>query len=213
MNRDGLRQVLVDVGVPLAAYYVLTKVFGMGEVAALALSSLVPAASAARGLIRDRKPHPLAIMMLVANAAGITLGLLTDDPRLILLKESAVTATIGLTVLVTAVAGRPLLSGVVRSALAKNHPAVPAAWTRLRETSAPFRRAELVFSLVWGALLFAECAVRGICVFTLPVDTMVWLGPVLMIATILIATALTRHMVLPAMIGRLRQLTPVSQGR
>src|SRR5690606_28540062 len=58
-----------------------------------------------------------------------------------------------------------------------------AAWTRLSAGSEAFRRAERRFAVVWGVALLAECVVRVLLAYTVPVDTMVWLGVVLMIVT------------------------------
>ncbi|HVW41469.1 MAG TPA: VC0807 family protein [Amycolatopsis sp.] len=190
---NGLRPVLIDVAAPLAGYYLLSTIFGMDAVAALAWSSIVPAASAVWGLVRERRPHPLAMMMLLANAAGVTLGLLTHDARLMLVKDSAITCTIGLVLLGSVVVGRPLLSSAVESAMTARNVGRPHTWQHLRTTSARFRHAELLFSAVWGLVLLAECAVRVFAVFTLPVGTLVWLSPVLMMAAVLAGIAISRR--------------------
>ncbi|MFJ9676804.1 hypothetical protein ACIRP2_01915 [Streptomyces sp. NPDC101194] len=36
---------------------------------------------------------------------------------------------------------------------------------------------------MWGAALLGECVVRTVGAYTVPVDTMVWLGTVVMVAT------------------------------
>jgi hypothetical protein len=41
-----------------------------------------------------------------------------------------------------------------------------------------------VFSGVWGGFLLAECVVRVAGAYTLPVDTMVWLGSVILVVTL-----------------------------
>lgn len=37
--------------------------------------------------------------------------------------------------------------------------------------------------MVWGTALLGECVVRAVGAYSLPVDTMVWLGTVIMIVT------------------------------
>jgi hypothetical protein len=64
--------------------------------------------------------------------------------------------------------------------LVKGVAAREAAWTRLQDRSSAFRRAERVFSVVWGVVLLAECVVRVVGAYTLPVDTMVWMGSVVL---------------------------------
>ena len=51
----------------------------------------------------------------------------------------------------------------------------------------PFRRAERTFSLVWGVALLGECVVRVVGAYTLPVDTMVWLGTVILAVSMALA--------------------------
>ncbi|MEK8143284.1 hypothetical protein NKH18_17530 [Streptomyces sp. M10(2022)] len=59
-----------------------------------------------------------------------------------------------------------------------------AARQRLSAESDRFRRAERRFSLLWGSALLAECVVRVVGAYTVPVDTMVWLGAVIVSVTI-----------------------------
>ncbi len=70
--------------------------------------------------------------------------------------------------------------------LIKGDAAKSAAWDRLAAGSPRFRKAERTFSLVCVALL-AECVARIVGAYTLPVDTMVWLGTVVMLGAIAVA--------------------------
>ncbi|MFJ1673466.1 hypothetical protein ACIODT_00240 [Streptomyces sp. NPDC088251] len=63
----------------------------------------------------------------------------------------------------------------------------PTAGGRLSAESAAFRRAETRFSAVWGAALLGECVVRTVGAYTVPVGTMVWLGTVVVVATMAFA--------------------------
>lgn len=104
-----------------------------------------------------------------------------------LAKDSGVSSVIGLVVLVTALKGQPMMSAGVRPMLVKGDAAKDAAWRRLSAGSAAFRRAEVRFSAVWGAALLGECVVRAVGAYTVPVETMVWLGTVIMVATLVLA--------------------------
>jgi hypothetical protein len=57
-------------------------------------------------------------------------------------------------------------------------------------SSARFRGLESLFSVIWGVVLLADCAARVIGAFTLPVPTMVWLGTVLVLGAIGVASIL-----------------------
>lgn len=183
---DSVVPLLVDVAVPLAAYYLL-KAAGMGTFGALAWSSVVPAVRTAWGVVRDRRLNGLAALMVTVNVVGLALSLVAGDPRLMLLKDSGVSSTIGLVFLVSALRGRPMLSAGLRPWLTRGEAAKSTAYQRLSTGSDAFRRAEMRFSAVWGVALLAECAVRAVGAYTVPVDTMVWAGTVVMVAAMVSA--------------------------
>lgn len=177
---------LVDVAVPLASYYLL-KAAGMGTFGALAWSSVVPGARTVWGVVRDRRLNGLAALMVTVNAVGLLLSLVAGDPRLMLLKDSGISSTIGLVFLVSALRGRPMLSEGLRPWLTRGEAARSAAYQRLSTGSDAFRRAEVRFSVVWGAALLGECVVRAVGAYTVPVETMVWAGTVVMVAAMVLA--------------------------
>lgn len=177
---------LVDVAVPLASYYLL-KAAGMGTFSALAWSSVVPGVRTVWGVVRDRRLNGLAALMVTVNAVGLLLSLVAGDPRLMLLKDSGISSTIGLVFLVSALRGRPMLSEGLRPWLTRGEAAKSAAYQRLSTGSDAFRRAEVRFSVVWGAALLGECVVRAVGAYTVPVETMVWAGTVVMVAAMVLA--------------------------
>lgn len=51
---------------------------------------------------------------------------------------------------------------------------------------------------MWGTVLLGECVARVVGAYTLPIDTMVWLGTVVMIASMVLAFLLSgRFAVVP----------------
>ncbi|CAM5249041.1 Intracellular septation protein A OS=Streptomyces tendae OX=1932 GN=GUR47_18630 PE=4 SV=1 [Streptomyces tendae] len=178
---------LLDVGVPVGSYYLLTGAFGTSAVAALGWSSVVPVLRTGWGVLRQREVNALPLLVLLANLAGLLVGFGTGDARLMLVKDSAITSLVGFALLGSVLLGRPLMTGTLKPWLVKGDAVREAAWGRLRRESSAFRRAELRFSAVWGAAFVGECAVRIVGVYTLPVDTMVWLGTVVMIVTMAVA--------------------------
>ncbi|MEU1352010.1 VC0807 family protein [Streptomyces sp. NPDC005775] len=183
---DSLMPLLVDVAVPLASYYLL-KAAGMGTFGALAWSSVVPGVRTVWGVVRDRRLNGLAALMVTVNVVGLLLSLVAGDPRLMLLKDSGVSSTIGLVILVTALRGRPMMTAGLRPWLTRGEAAKSAAWQRLSTESEAFRRAETRFSAVWGTALLGECAVRAVGAYTVPVETMVWAGTVVLVAAMVLA--------------------------
>lgn len=61
------------------------------------------------------------------------------------------------------------------------------AWERLSAGPGRFVRAERMFTAVWGLALVTECVVRIVGAYTLPIDTMVWLGNVIMAGAVVLA--------------------------
>ncbi|MFI1736122.1 VC0807 family protein [Streptomyces sioyaensis] len=181
---------VVDAGIPLAMYYVLSDGFGLSEVAALGWSSVVPALRTVWSLVRRSGVNGLALLMLVVNAAGLATSTMTGDPRLMLAKDSVTSSVIGISMIVSVFLGKPLMTAGLKPFVTKGGPAGEAAWDRLIAGSAPFRRAERRFSLIWGTVLLSECVVKAIGAYTIPVHTMVWLGTVLTVVAILLAMVL-----------------------
>ncbi|MGX8907740.1 VC0807 family protein [Streptomyces netropsis] len=175
-----LAPLIVDALVPMALYYVLSKGFGMGTVAALAWSSVVPALRTVWSLVKDRRLNGLAALILVVNLAALAFSTVSGDARLMLAKDSGVSSVIGIVVLISACTGRPLMTTALKPWVTKGQPARVAAWERLSTGSEPFRRAERTFCVVWGGALLAECVARVVGAYVLPVDTMVWLGNVIL---------------------------------
>ena len=186
----------VDVAAPLAGYFLLHSALGLGEVAALGLASLLPAARTVLGLARERRVNTWAALMLAMNLVGLALAGLTGDARLMIAKDGLLSGAVGLAVLGSAVLGRPLMSGVLMPFLTRGERLRAAAWERLARGRAAgsraFRRYERTFSTVWGLAFLAECTARVVGAFTLPVATMAWLSTVLLITAIAAGALLGR---------------------
>ncbi|MGW3100109.1 VC0807 family protein [Streptomyces sp. NPDC001102] len=183
---------IVDVAVPVGSYYLFKEVFGAGTFAALALSSVVPAVRTVWSVVKERKANVFAALILVVNVVSLALSFLSGDPRLMLVKDSGVSSVIGIAVLVSVAMGRPMMTEAFKPFLTRGDTAREAAWERLAVGSAAFRRLERLFSGVWGVALLAECAARIVGAYTLPVDTMVWLGSVVLAGAITLAFLVSR---------------------
>ncbi|MEU3662745.1 VC0807 family protein [Streptomyces sp. NPDC032940] len=190
-RRQGRRRtfgsVLLDVGVPVGSYYLFKGAFGMSSVAALGWSSVVPVLRTGWGLRTHREVNGLPVLILLANLAGLLLSFGTGDARLMLLKDSAISSVVGIVMLASVPMGRPMMTANLKPWLIKGDERREAAWERLRRESVAFRRAERAFTTVWGVAFVGECAVRAVGAYTVPVDTMVWLGTVVMVATMVLA--------------------------
>ncbi|MGW3459660.1 VC0807 family protein [Streptomyces olivaceoviridis] len=187
---DNFKPLLIDVALPLGSYYLFKDAFGMSTFAALAWSSVVPAVRTVGGLVRERRTNALAGLILVVNVVSLLLGSVSGDPRLMLAKDSGVSSTVAIGILVSVRFGRPMMTAGMKPFVVKGDAAREAAWQRLvsgaAAESAAFRSRERAFSVVWGLVLLAECVVRVVGAYTVPVDTMVWLGSVVLVAAMVI---------------------------
>jgi hypothetical protein len=185
--RPSFLPLILDVAVPVGSYYLLKNGFGMNTMAALGWSSVVPAVRTVWSVVKERKANALAGLILFVNIVGLALSLVAGDPRLMLAKDSGVSSAIGIGILVSVKLGRPMMTAGMKPFLIKGDAAKNAAWERLIAGSPRFRTAERTFSLVWGAVLLGECVARAVGAYTLPIDTMVWLGTVVMIGSMVLA--------------------------
>ena len=139
-----LRPLAVDVGVPLATFYLLHDAFGVSLWLSLALSSIPPAIRTVAGFAAERKANLLALLMLAVNLAGIVVSFLTGDPRGMIAKDSLVSSVIAIAILVSVAMRRPLMSAGLKPFMTKGQTGRTAAWERAsRPTSGRFRRLEL----------------------------------------------------------------------
>ena len=186
--------ILRDVGLPVATYYLL-KWAGLNDLLALTAGGLVSGGIAVAGVIRSRRTDPVAVFVLGLFVLGLVTALITGDPRLVLAKDSLTTTVAGLAFLVTTWVGTPLLYHfAIRSAgdtprgreIAEKYATMPEVRGRFR-----------ALSRLWGAGLIAEAMIRLVLVYTLPINVMVVVSPVLMIGTMALLFSVTLRRMKP----------------
>jgi hypothetical protein len=182
-----LASLVVDVGVPLASYYLLHAGFGLPLAESLTASSVVPAIRTASAVLRNRRLNALAAVMLAATLTGAGASLVTGDPRVMLAKDSAVTLVIAIATLISVGFRRPLGSAVLKPIMTEDSAARIAAWERLSAGCPRFRRMEMLFSAIWGVTLLAECTARLIGAVTLPVSIAAGLSGFLQVSAVGVA--------------------------
>jgi hypothetical protein len=159
---------IFDIAGPLVAYSLLRSA-GQSAVTALVLSGAFPALGVAAGLIRHRRVDAIGILVLAGIAVGTVVGLLSGDPRLVLVEGSVPTAVFGLLCLGSLWARRPL---IYRFAIEFIGPDTPKG----REFESlwqyyGFRHTFRLFTVVWGVTYLAEAAARVIIVETTSTGT------------------------------------------
>jgi hypothetical protein len=186
-NLNALRDLAIDLGIPLGSYYLLRDGLGLILWLSLAASSVGPAVRSAASMITKRELNLLATLMLTVNVAGIAVSFLTGDPRTMIAKDAVVSSVIGLSMLGSVALGRPLMTRGLRPWMTRGEARREAAWDHLHGSSATFRRLESAYTIVWGVALLGECVARCVGAYTLPVTTMAWLGTVMTLGAIGVA--------------------------
>ena len=184
--------IVLTVVAPIVIYDVMTDA-GFSPVVALIVSSVGPLLDIAITWARSRRLDEFAVVVLVFLVLGIVVSLIFDDPRLLLLKEAAITGIIGLLALGSLlVAPRPLMFYFGRRFATGGDPARVEWWNGLWRY-AGFRRTQVVITAVWGVVFLLEAVVRGVLTYTLSVDTMVVVNnvaPLVIVAVLVVWTTL-----------------------
>ena len=152
-----------DIAGPLVAYSLLRSA-GQSAVTALVLSGAFPALGVAAGLIRHRRVDTIGVLVLAGIAVGTVLGLLSGDPRLVLVEGSVPTAVFGLLCLGSLWARRPLIYRFAIEFIGADTPRGRDFESRWDYPG--FRHAFRLFTVVWGITYLAEAAARVIIVET-----------------------------------------------
>src|SRR6266576_3473339 len=160
--------VVFDIAGPLAAYSLLRSA-GQSAVTALVLSGVLPALGVITGLIRNRRADSTGVLVLAGIAVGTILGLISGNPRVVLVEGSVPTAVFGLLCLGSLWASRPLIYRFAVEFIGADTP-------KGREFESlwqyhGFRHTFRLFTVVWGVTYLAEAAARVIIVETTSTGT------------------------------------------
>ena len=170
--------ILINGVAPYFIYFVLHHQFQVAELPALLATSIPPLLDALVGIVRWRRIDFLAGFVLFTIGLAVGLVALGGDPRLYLIRESFITAGIGLAFILSNPLPRPLGFFFARYFMAGNDQA-RLAWVNDRwQRSAGFRHAIRFSNVVWGLGLLLEAAVRTYLVFTLSIEQFLIASPI-----------------------------------
>lgn len=169
--------VVCNVVLPLLTYSVLTD-YGMSEVGALSLSAVWPVVEIAVMFAIRRHVDEIGVLSLILIALGVVSSLLLNDPRVLLLKDSAVTGLFGLVILGSLLAPRPLMFYFGRKFATDGSPEKIEWWNGLWRYEG-FRHTQRVLTVVWGVAFLGEAVLRVILTEMLSVDAMVTISAIL----------------------------------
>ena len=171
--RANVITVVFEVIVPMVLFYGL-RAAGVSQWWALMAGVLVAAPYVGWTIARNRRVDLVALFTLSVLVLSVVLGLLSDDPRTLAIREgwtAALGGLFGLWMLVTVVIGKPAQLTLGRTvAEVKRGAEGAAAWAARWDTDARFRRGLRVDTAVWGAVLLANAVAHVVLVYTLPID-------------------------------------------
>ncbi|OMH36884.1 VC0807 family protein [Tersicoccus sp. Bi-70] len=169
-RRDGrlgfLGMLALDVALPLALFYGL-RAAGVGPWWALLIGGLPALIRLAVGVVRRRRVDRMSMFGFSVLVAGTVMGLITADTRLLLARESLVTVVVGVWILTTVGARRPVLFTATERMMP---PAAAVEWHRSWDTDARFRRMLTVMTVAFGLAFLLDAAARVVMAYTLPAD-------------------------------------------
>jgi hypothetical protein len=175
-----------DIAGPLAAYSLLRSA-GLSAVTALVVSGVLPAVGVTAGVIRHRRVDAIGVLVLAGIAVGTVVGLLSGNPRLVLIEGSVPTAVFGLLCLASLWSRRPLIYRFALEFIGADTP-------KGREFEAlwrypGFRHVFRLYTVVWGVAYLAEAAARVIIVETTSTGTALAVSKVMpyVVATLLVS--------------------------
>jgi hypothetical protein len=171
--RANLLTVVFEVLVPMVLFYGL-RAAGVSQWWALMAGVLVAAPYVAWTIVRNRRVDLIALVTISVLVLSVVLGLLSDDPRTLVIREgwtAALGGLFGAWMLVTVFVGKPAQLTLGRTIAEIKRGAEGAdAWVARWDTDTRFRRGLRVDTAAWGAVLLASAVAHVVLVYTLPID-------------------------------------------
>ncbi|KAI7889864.1 uncharacterized protein EV154DRAFT_423056 [Mucor mucedo] len=194
----------IDVGLPLAIYYVL-KIW-LSVIIALVLSGIPPLVHVIYTFWKKRKVDVLGCIIVVSFILSAVLSVISGDVRVALLRDSTTTAIVSLMFFITLIPLqtrwfkiRPLVFIIGQQMMAG---AAPYTWTDIEgekheeesmefiwQFSSMFRKYCYIMSGLWGVLLMGEFIAKVIMIqSSLTVDQVVLYGNIIVIVVVVSMT-------------------------
>ncbi|MCI3134642.1 VC0807 family protein [Phenylobacterium aquaticum] len=163
-------QLIFELALPLAGYYGL-RAAGAAPWLALTAGGALTAPWILYGLLRHRRLDMTALFTLSLLLVGAAASAVTGDPRLMLVKDGAIGALLGLWFLGSVPTRRPFIMTTSRAVVvAKVGVAGADAWEARWEDDADFRRHIRILSAIWGVVFLGDAGIRVALAYALPLD-------------------------------------------
>ncbi|WP_438490003.1 VC0807 family protein [Streptomyces sp. S186] len=165
-----LAPMVLDLVIPVAGFYVLHQLAGLSQVWALTLAGAAGGVWTLIHTIQRRKLDVIGLLVVLEMALTVALLFISDDPRLIAAKPSFYTLLAAVYLLLTCVAGRPLVYVAATPMATDGDPDRTVAYEQAWERSQPFRARERMVTAAFGLAALVDAVLRVIVVYSFDVD-------------------------------------------
>lgn len=170
---------LFDIGLTLLLYNT-ARANGVSEFGSYLLSMIGPFVSIAVEFIRHRRLSMFSVFILSVQALAALITFIgSTDPKVLILKDSALTGGIGLIFLASTLVAKPVTYYFGQKFGTDGSPEAAAEWERMWREYPGFRKTQRVVGVAWGIGFLVEALIRVVAVYTLPFDTAFNLGALL----------------------------------
>lgn len=179
--------VVVNVVAPYVIYVLLED--HTSHFSALLYSSIPPLLQSVASVIRRRRIDTMAALVLSGIALSLLLIALGGSARLLLVRESLLTGVFGIVFLASLLLPRPLIFYLARQndlVGTGGHDFFERRWQ-----NASFRRAMRLITVLWGAGLLVEAAVRTVMAETMSIARFLLISPFAQFAIMAVLAGLT----------------------
>lgn len=184
LRRRLAMQLIFELALPLGSYYVL-RAAGAGQLISMIVGGVLVLPWIVYGIVRRRRVETMAVFTLSLVVIGTLLSLVTGDPRVLMIRDSWLTAAVGLWMLGTLLTRRPFMMMASRGiVIAKVGEAGLAAWEAQWDAEPTFRHHLRLVTAVWGAGLLLDALLRVVLVYTIPLDAIPLTSTVLLVVLI-----------------------------
>lgn len=184
--------IVFDVGLSIAVFTV-AKNLGASDLTAYLYSAVGPLLGMAVEFVRHRRIDIVGVVILAIIVLSVAVTLIgSDDPTVLLLKDSALTGGLGVVILVslTPLFPRPLMYYMGRK-FGTDGTAAGAAWWDSLWQYPSFRHSQRMITGVWGAGYLGEAVAKVAWVLILPFDTAYLLNQVVPLVVTVVLMAWT----------------------
>lgn len=173
-RRELAFELAVNGVLPYLVYAQAKQRLGANETEALVWATVIPGVMVLVGLVRQRKLDVIASFTIVMLVLSIAVAWATDDPRLLQLRESYLSAVLGGMMIFSAMIGRPALVWLA--------PRVAPPESRKNMDHPIVRRLLTQLTWIWGVISASELALKWWMVEHLSIGQVLALGPVVFTA-------------------------------